>query len=338
MGSIKLAERLKGLKAVPGTQADEIKTLEQFGLKAITLDGARIQTGPRARDQLLHSGKLINLEEDPKMSSSFRFITSTCTNKSPHCVNPNTHKALLELGKAFNDRFPGQKLDITSSFRTPKEQKNAGPNKANGTSAHSFAAAIDMRVPKDPQQLKWLKDYFLAMEKIGYGHATLEQHATKCFHVVIFTAPRGIQNRSQDRQPSKPSRSIDTRRLAQKEVTSPSRSRSFSPEEERAFLDIKSGKKTVALHEVNEALPKVKARLNYFIGKGEIPTVTSKNLLTCFKVNADTEPFKIKQNKTLDQQTARVLKSFQKCLGIPATGCLDSRTLRALFSFKSIRA
>ncbi len=132
MSETKLDTKLQGLKAIKGTQKEEIATLKEQGASLVALDNSKIKGGPKLRTELIEDGVLKNLQDNPTLKKAFIFNRSTCTNGAKHCAVPAMQESLELMAKAFTKSFPKSKLIITSSYRTGEEQKHAGKNKAKG--------------------------------------------------------------------------------------------------------------------------------------------------------------------------------------------------------------
>ncbi len=102
--------------------------------------------GATARDELLESGRLIELED----STAYWVVREL--NRSVALVVPDTRALLVEIGERFQARLaelgaPPFRFEISSVLRTAEDQaalRRRNANAASGVSAHEYGTTVDI--------------------------------------------------------------------------------------------------------------------------------------------------------------------------------------------------
>jgi nucleoid-associated protein YgaU len=98
-------------------------------------------------------------------------------------VRPATLTFVRRLGAQYHEACD-ESLVITSAARPSTRQ----PPNSTARSVHPTGMAIDLRRPRDPECLSWLRDALLGLERKGLIEAT-EEHSPAHFHVAVFATP-----------------------------------------------------------------------------------------------------------------------------------------------------
>lgn len=98
-------------------------------------------------------------------------------------VKPAARTFVQRLGAQYHAAC-GEPLVVTSAVRPATRQ----PPNATARSVHPTGMAIDLRKPRAPACLRWLRASLLELEQAGLIEAT-EEAAPAHFHVAVFLAP-----------------------------------------------------------------------------------------------------------------------------------------------------
>jgi hypothetical protein len=100
-------------------------------------------------------------------------------------ARPET-RLFVEQFAAEYHKACGSQMVVTSATRPLNRQ----PRNAHKLSVHPTGMAVDLRVPRQTQCLRWLENRLLAMESAGELDATHEVHPQH-FHIAVF--PEGFR-------------------------------------------------------------------------------------------------------------------------------------------------
>ena len=95
-------------------------------------------------------------------------------------VRPATRTFVQRLGAQYRAAC-GERLVVTSAVRPATRQ----PANSAARSVHPTGMAVDLRKPKDPRCLRWLRTVLLDLERADLIEAT-EEYAPPHFHVAVF--------------------------------------------------------------------------------------------------------------------------------------------------------
>jgi hypothetical protein len=109
-----------------------------------------------------------------------------------HFIRPWTAKFLAEISSDFYAKF-GRPLQVNSAVRTLERQKELRRSNGNAAalhgkrrSSHPTGAAIDLaKIGYSTEELKWVAERLLSLEKAGMIEATSERRQA-VFHIMVF--------------------------------------------------------------------------------------------------------------------------------------------------------
>jgi len=105
---------------------------------------------------------------------------------------PWAYDFLNDTGKLYFEKFK-MRFQVNSGVRTVKYQKvlrkrnrNAAPAKGEKASSHLTGSAVDItKKGMTPEQIKWMRNFLVAIEENGFVDAT-EEFNQSVFHIMVF--------------------------------------------------------------------------------------------------------------------------------------------------------
>jgi uncharacterized protein YcbK (DUF882 family) len=116
---------------------------------------------------------------------------------------PWTRRFLVDLGKDFEKKF-GRPIQVNSAVRSVEYQellKSRNANAAKGKSgpkrsSHLTGATVDIaKKDMSTEELAWMRNHLLALEKEGLIEAT-EEHVQPVFHVAVYKHYKKIKKKT----------------------------------------------------------------------------------------------------------------------------------------------
>lgn len=119
----------------------------------------------------VENGRLVKLTPD---------ATMTLHQVDYPYVRPSTRMFVDRLSQQYKD-VCGEPLMVTSAVRPARRQ----PANSTERSVHPTGMAVDLRKPRQPKCLRWLRSTLLDLEGANVLEAT-EEHSPAHFHVAVF--------------------------------------------------------------------------------------------------------------------------------------------------------